>query len=192
MGETFSLLSKRDHWCVHVCPFIPIMNYWNTLLLELRLEWGRCWLLSNQPMSASGWLRWEVIVEQARAARGPVLPFHCGSTSANHHKVKQSEAGFQQKEGTVRSGWNSRCRRSKRIWNVLRKMLRVSRHVSVSRTNREAGAWRCESGCVSMPVSLFCKHHHIRYCTNGVWETFSSEWCKELVMEKSYASSLLN
>lgn len=62
----------------------------------------------------------------------------------------------------------------------LGKMLRVSRCVSVSGTEREAGTRRCESGCVSVPVSLFCKHHRIGYCTNGVWEIFSSECCKEL------------
>lgn len=50
MEETLILLSKKDHWCVHVWPFVLIMNYWDTVLLEFRLEQGRCWLLSNQPV----------------------------------------------------------------------------------------------------------------------------------------------
>lgn len=53
-------------------------------------------------------------MEQAQAAGGPVLLFHCEATSTNCPQVRQSEGGFHQRRETLTSGRSSRCGRSKR------------------------------------------------------------------------------
>lgn len=88
-----------------------------------------------------------------------------GAASTNQAQARQSRAGFQQRgENVRRSDWNP----SGRDPRGTGKMLRASGCARISGTRWKMGMWRWESGCISMLVSLFCKHHLARYCTNRV------------------------